>query len=64
MLQLGPAQPQLFHHAALMGFLAVNDKLLIGLAQFAIDLFLDDLGSRYTELKTLAAHIFNQHREV
>ena len=63
-LELRPAQPQLFHHATLMRFLAVNDKLLIGFVQFAIDLFLDDLGSRYTELKTLAAHIFNQHREV
>ena len=63
-LQLRPAQAQLLHHAPLMRFLAIDHELLVGLTQRAIDFLLYDLGSRDAELKALAAHVFNEHREM
>jgi hypothetical protein len=63
-LELGATLPELFHHRALVLFLAVDDQLLEGLLHHPVDLLADHLRARHAELKTLAAHGLDEHGQV
>src|SRR5690348_2237810 len=63
-LELPAAGAELFHHAALELLFHVDDQLLPGFLQHAVDFAHDHFRTRYREFVAFAAHRLDEDREV
>ena len=62
--ELPAAVAEALHDAALELLVEIDDQLLVGFLQLAIDFLDDDLGARDGKFVAFAAHGFDEHREV
>ena len=55
---------KLLHHAALVLFFHIDGDRLVGFMSLSINLSINDLGSRHTQLVAFTSHGFDQDRQV
>src|SRR5690606_29442964 len=62
--QIALTQAHLFHQRTLVGFLDVDDDVLVGLLLLAVDVLDHHFRTAHGQLEAFTAHGFNQYRQV